>query len=346
MAYLVSIIGLTAVLYFGIEQYKKFEAGRGFANIEWNFTQVLLNIIFPLAFFVWIVAATFVWALNRLKPTSSNKSTAVRILFVLVILLTNGFCYCRHFLAAGTSSRSESIEFIQTAILVNAIMLAFGTFLFCAERFRVPERVKNSLRRLKSPILKLFCPGSSTGTIFHFMVAFMTLAILAWIFSSLAIEHKFNNSFVKMVKAQMAGIIIFMIFLGLLQFYVSTFNLSQRASVGVVVSILFFLFLSPYLYSIYTHLFDLSPKYTLFTFQYVTPINTVISLTDRGTSAATNVAIFGKKPTPLYAVSFAFYGILNILLMLVTFLRLQKLSRREKKTRPTGTTATKTTKKA
>ncbi len=124
-----------------------------------------------LALLIAVFAYLFVITENRVKPSSDNKASALRVLTLLTVpTLIGGWAWLEWVVSAGTLRNPQSV------ILLTAPLLLLVAWIFPTEDADVSRRNQRTFMRLarwQYP-LRLFAPGAFWGFVYSVLVLFLT----------------------------------------------------------------------------------------------------------------------------------------------------------------------------
>ncbi len=156
-----------------------------------------LLVVGPVGFLVFVFVLLFCLAVNRLKPLSGNKSTALRILFVLFVIfgLAMGVAFAElnhetvgieelaptkpthEWLEKIKAAERSRSDLIRSLFRIVALVLVAGAIVFTGEEGELPRRIAERLGRLRGPwrVLSIFYPGDRNGLRF---ITWITLLVV------------------------------------------------------------------------------------------------------------------------------------------------------------------------
>ncbi len=193
------------------------------------------GVIHPLLLvFYWLIySAVFIFffttAVNRVKPFSANRSTALRIYSTVVTMVVLGFILAIVLTAPPFSgSGTGDVIYEATLVAIGGIGFLFITLylmMYPVEHNRQSVRVLRRMFRYPA-ILRPFFPGGRTG------MQFTIISIVVWVGAALAVGLAFGGGVLK--DEQRVTIIfaalyaaLFVISYALIGFWLSTTKLPQ-----------------------------------------------------------------------------------------------------------------------
>ncbi len=158
-----------------------------FRNTNW----LLAVVGAPVLLFVFLIGSFILSAINRMKPASANRSTNMRVFFVVMAGLCYAICLTAFLVNVGTFSPREQQAVLSFYLLPAALTCLLAALVFATEeplRFERLRRQRARLRGLLAP-LRLFCPGPGSGAVLALLLAVgLLVAGLAVVFWSPAIQ--------------------------------------------------------------------------------------------------------------------------------------------------------------
>jgi ABC-type transport system involved in multi-copper enzyme maturation permease subunit len=197
VSYVLTLIIMVAMIIALVSAVWTLARGRGGVGVfaaalsRYDWREQLLIFAVPAFVGISIFAANFAAASNRLKPATANRSTNLRVIwtvFLLVgLLLYALICWVETILAKTANSWDElSIA----SLSVAAPILWVGAMYFAAEEAILPPRVREDTARLRGGLvpLRAFMPGPLTGVAFAVFFVLLALGGLASFNASFAID--------------------------------------------------------------------------------------------------------------------------------------------------------------
>ena len=238
--------------------------------------------------FYWLVYAAifilfFTTAVNRVKPFSANRSTALRIYSTVVTMAVLGFILAIVLTIpsySGSGSGDEIYRATLTAIGgIGFLFITLYLMMYPVEHNRQSVRVLRRMFRYPA-ILRPFFPGGRTG------MQFTIVSIVVWVGAALAVGLAFGGGVLK--DEQRVTIILsalyaalFVISYALIGFWLSTTKLPQWGARLMLFVILLCQTLVPFIAAV---IFTISPGHHADHFKnpllYVSPIGGIHALSD------------------------------------------------------------------
>jgi hypothetical protein len=154
--------------------------------------EIFFAVAIPIFLFVSVFSFFFLLATNRLKPSSANRSTSLRIYFVafctLASLLVAGLLFT---VPAFPTNRGVIMSAAAVYYGVMGLVLLVGVVVFSGEPLFPSLRIRNRLARLRllNPF-RLVYPGSLSGFLFAIIVSSVVLYGMAGVFYEILLAAK------------------------------------------------------------------------------------------------------------------------------------------------------------
>ncbi|MCB9933972.1 MAG: ABC transporter permease [Planctomycetes bacterium] len=128
----------------------------------------------------------FISTTNRLKPTSHNKSTALRLFWSVAVLVVPAQIAC-YFMIARLPSHNAAFGTLVVGAVYMALLLSVPTLTAPAEAPVPSRRVRREMEKLPAGLMsgggKLFFPGGDRGALHSAIISVVAMALLvvaAW----------------------------------------------------------------------------------------------------------------------------------------------------------------------
>lgn len=170
---LIIVVGMVAV-YVAIAGalFGSGTGGRGasafsavFTGYDWR--EQALIFLAPAFLGLSVFAGNFAAATNRLKPATANRSTNVRVIWMLFLMIALLFYWLTAFVETdlGKVTRGDWSDWLVWSLSVAAPLFWLGAIYFASEEALLPPRVAEDSARLNGPLLplRIFMPGPLTG---------------------------------------------------------------------------------------------------------------------------------------------------------------------------------------
>ncbi len=224
----------------------------------------------------------FISAVNRVKPASANRSTAMRIYATCVVGVLLGFLLVYGLSLPFGMAPSSGLVFGLSAFAVAGagfLFIMLYLLLFCVEDNKQSVRVLRKMYKLPS-LVRIFFPGGRAG------LQFTILSILFWFGLILIVSlGAFGGHIDKKEKATLIYAVtyaaLFLISYALIGFCLSTTKMPQWGARMVLLAILFCnVCLPPFLMLITTSFDGGYVDYGDNLLQYFSPIGAISALSD------------------------------------------------------------------
>ncbi len=195
---LIIVVGMV-VVYWAIADalFGSGAGGRGasafsavFTGYDWR--EQALIFLAPAFLGLSVFAGNFAAATNRLKPATANRSTSVRVIWMIFLMVALLLYWLTAFVETdlGKILPTDWSDWLVWSTSVAAPLFWLGVIYFASEEALLPPRVVEDSARLKGPLLplRIFMPGPLTGVAYAAFFVGLVLGALTFFNSMFAAD--------------------------------------------------------------------------------------------------------------------------------------------------------------
>jgi len=279
------------------------------AGFDWK-EQLLITIV-PQFVGLSIFAANFAAASNRLKPATANRSTNLRVIWTVFLLICL-FFYSMSVLVEGGLGKIPAGGWpglLTVAMICAAPLLWLGALYFPAEETILPPRVADDIRRLGGPLvpLRVFMPGPMTGLAYTVFFLLLGLGGLT-LFNSVCLVGAGMDEWVWRNMSAVVPLTLFLITTAAIAALFSSFGFTHRGAGLAAFGVTAVLAFGPLILLLCADAIAGPASSTLWNLHYLSPVVAMISGWEWGGSAFKSVNLPGGLAVPLWAVTALVYS--------------------------------------
>ena len=303
--------------------------GRMFADIG-NirvFNQIMWLVVIPIYAVASVCAFLFLLAVNRVRPSSGNRSTPLRIFTTIFLVGSMSIFLLLMWENRSMLNGDELMAGMLTYYIMMTGALLFHTLAFPCDKLAQSSRLRLKMRWLKGIFfpLRIFGVGSVSGAIFNLAIAGIVLfapAIVGKLMLDDIMRPERASRYWRGLEALPLVAVstwVFLYFISMLGILVSSFKTRSIVTKSVIFFVIVLLAFGPFFHVMWVNMLDHNAEIhpTIFTGHYLSPIVAWLSIWVQAKSDAFNsdqmlhLTWDGPGFVPIYYVHIVVYAVLG-----------------------------------